>query len=303
MGLISRVSSRTYRQKHFYQKNRAHTKKNTKKMKLTHLAILTLLSLTTLAINAQDSDDITIDDDGEADIENEDDATEAEYEVDENEEADEEQNMNEQEHQPQLMPNAMEGIRSFSFFPEGAHSITGGKMSELVIGVQNNGDGDIEMVSCQGRMTYPNSNEVVQNFTNIGYEKQNIFSKSEASFSYGFIPYVYTGGREFDFTIEIYYKKTNSNLFYRATPFNSTVNVLESTDGVATEIACLWLTIFVILIVGSYVLYKKFLTKWLKIKPASGKKIETGTMHNDVDLSWIPKGHRTTAKKNSNKVD
>ena len=55
---------------------------------------------------------------------------------------------------------------------EKAWKITGGKPSDVVVGIQNNGDIDVEIVSVNGRMTYPqNNNEVVQNFTNVGYSE------------------------------------------------------------------------------------------------------------------------------------
>merc|ERR1712072_1472479 len=142
----------------------------------------------------------------------------------------------EEEEQPQLMPMPLPGVRSFIHFPDGAHTITGGKVSEIIVGVQNDGEVDIEMVSCNGKMTYPQqANEIIQNFTNVGYDKQVIAYKAEASFFYAFMPNTYTGGREFNIAIEIYYKQVNTNHFYRALPFNETVSILESTEGIAPK--------------------------------------------------------------------
>merc|ERR1712039_694050 len=182
MGLISRVSSRTYRftPPHFI-------------MKLTYSAALLAVLATSYVIKAQeDAEDV------EAEVLDEEDDVEAEEEAD----------IPEAEAQPQLMPMPLTGVKSFLYFPDGAHTITGGKASDVVVGVQNNGDIDIEIVSVNGRMTYPqNNNEVVQNFTNVGYDKQVVSSKSEASFYYAFMPNIYAGGRDFNIAIEVFYQK------------------------------------------------------------------------------------------------
>merc|ERR1711970_526789 len=129
MGLISRVSSRTYR---FPP---SITKTGTT-MRLSILLLLTCLLATSYVVKANEDDvdaEVIDDDAGIEDVTQE--AT-----------GDEE---------PQLMPMPLDGVRSFIYFPDGAHTITGGKVSELVIGVQNNGDIDIEMMSCSGKMLYP----------------------------------------------------------------------------------------------------------------------------------------------------
>jgi len=247
-------------------------------MKLIQYLGLILVSLT--YIYAQEEADIEIDDD-EAEIEDEgDDSAEAP-----------------QEEPPQLSNVPLEGVRSFIFFPDGPASITGGKMSEIVLGVQNNGVKDIEMVSCNGKMVMPNSNEVVQNFTNIGYENHEILSKSEASFSYMFMPHMQTGGREFQVSLEIFYKEKNTNVFYKAEPFNEMIQVLESTEGVMMEVAQLIMTLIALAIGGGYFLFKKYMEK-KNIKEATeqGKKVERGTVNDDIDMAWIPNAHSKSQK-------
>lgn len=205
-----------------------------------------------------------------------------------------------QEEAPQLSPTPLEGVRSFIFFPDGPASITGGKLSEVVLGVQNNGDKDIEMVSCNGRMLMPgNPNEPVQNFTNVGYENHAILSKSEASFSYAFMPHMQTGGREFQVIVELIYKLKDSNMYFRATPYEETVQVLESTEGVMTEIVQLYMTLVVLAIVGVYFLYQKFVVKKMTANAvAAGKKVvERGTVDEDVDMAWIPEAHQGVRKR------
>merc|ERR1712110_660010 len=228
MGLISRVSSRTYRFSH------SITKTGTT-MRLSILLLLTCLLATSYVVKAnEDDDDAEVideeeDDDGIEDVTQE--AT-----------GDEE---------PQLMPMPLDGVRSFIYFPDGAHTITGGKVSELVIGVQNNGDKDIEMMSCSGKMLYPQGQgEVIQNFTNVGYDKQLISSRSEASFYYAFMPNLYAGGREFTIGFELYYRESGTNFYYRAVPFNETVSILESAEGVATEIFFMYSTVVMLALIG-----------------------------------------------------
>ena len=138
-------------------------------MKLTYSAALLAVLATSYVIKAQeDAEDVEAEVlDEEDDVEIEDDDVDAEEEAD----------IPEAEAQPQLMPMPLTGVKSFMYFPDGAHTITGGKASDVVVGVQNNGDIDIEIVSVNGRMTYPqNNNEVVQNFTNVGYR---VVRKSE----------------------------------------------------------------------------------------------------------------------------
>merc|ERR1712088_796369 len=192
MGLISRVSSRTYR-----FTNSDQGQETAGKMQLRTSALLAALALSMMTYVRAEEDDVVIEDD-EAEIE----GTEPEDEPVVEEPA------------PQLSPTPLEGIRSFVYFPDGPASITGGKLSEVVMGVQNNGDKDIEMVSCNGRMMMPGTQEAVQNFTNVGYDNHAILSKSEASFSYAFMPHMQTGGREFKITLELIYKELGSNMYY-----------------------------------------------------------------------------------------
>lgn len=202
-----------------------------------------------------------------------------------------------EEEQPMLSPVPMEGVRSFVFFPDGPASITGGIKSEIVVGIQNNGVKDIEMVNCNGKMMMPNTNEVVQNFTNVGYENHEILAKSEASFSYIFLPHLQTGGREFQVELEVYYKEKNTNTFYKAMPFNEIIQVLESTEGVMAEIVQLWMTVIALLVGGSWFFYNKHMIKKnIKEATATGKKVERGTVNEDIDMGWIPTGHKSKSK-------
>lgn len=234
-------------------------------------------------------------------IKAEDDVEDADVEiVDEDEIPEEEPVVNEkpEEPAPQLSPTPLEDVRSFVFFPDGPASITGGKMSEVVFGIQNNGNKDIAMVSANGKMLMPQTNEVVQNFTTVGYDNQAILSKSEASFSYMFMPAMQTGGREFQVQLEIYYKEKDTNMFYKAEPFNEKIQVLESSEGVTMEIAQLWMTIVALLFGGAYFLYQKQMAKKL-IKEATAegkKKVETGTVNQDIDMNWIPSSHGKAQK-------
>jgi len=271
-------------------------------MKLTALLLVTCLAATSYValadevdaeiiddddVSVEDEDDLDVNDDGEADLDD--------MEVVE-EGAEEEQ-------QPQMMPGPMSGVRVFTFFPEGAHSITGGKLSEVLVGIQNNGDVDLQMATINGRMLTPGTQEIVQNFTNIGYNDQVVGSKSEASFAYAFLPHIYTGGREFDVVLEVYYKEHNTQMYYRAVPFNEAVNVLESTEGVATEIAFLWSTIIIIALVGFYFFYQRVLCKYLGIKSnfTAKKVVETGTVNENVRMDWIPEGHSNVRKRTAAK--
>lgn len=205
------------------------------------------------------------------------------------------------EGQPKLMDSPLAGVKSFMYFPDGAHTITGGKASDVVVGIQNNGDVDIEIVGVNGKMTYPDSksNEVVQNLTSASYDKQVIGAKSEASFYYAFMPSQYTGGRDFNFAIEVTYKKTGSTNFYKSMPFNQVVNVNESAEGVAMEIFFMYSTILFLAIFGGLYFYQTIVIKKLGLVKPTGK-VETGTSNQEINMEWIDghKGH-TGLKKRS----
>merc|ERR1711970_1536197 len=264
MGLISRVSSRTYRFP-------PSITKTSTTMRLSILLLLTCLLATSYVVkaNEDDVDAEVIDDD--ADIEDDDDVEVMDEEEDDDGIEDVTQEATGDE-EPQLMPMPLDGVRSFIYFPDGAHTITGGKVSELVIGVQNNGDKDIEMMSCSGNMLYPQGQgEVIQNFTNVGYDKQLISSRSEAS---------------------LYYRESGTNFYYRAVPFNETVSILESAEGVATEIFFMYTTVLMLALIGGWVLYQRVLAKKLGLASTSPKKkLETGTSNMDVNMDWISNGH------------
>jgi len=280
-------------------------------MKFAALLLVTLLA-TSYIVKAQDDDvDAEVLDDEDLEDEDEDVTIEDEDDIAMEEDDDEDLaadvNAEPEEEQPQLMPMPLKGVRSFIHFPDGAHTITGGKVSEIVVGVQNNGEVDIEMVSCNGRMHYPQqANEIIQNFTNVGYEKQVITSKSEGSFYYAFMPNIYAGGRDFNIAIEIYYKEKENNMYYRAIPFNQTVSILESAEGVATEIFFMYTTVLILALVGGFFFYQKVMVKKLGIGRGGApdkKKTETGTANEGVKMEWISEEHslrKRSVKQKSN---
>lgn len=193
----------------------------------------------------------------------------------------------------ELSKTPMDNVRVFLHFVDGASSIKAGKLSEAILGVQNNGDEDIEIVNVGGRMMMPQQQgqkqEVVQNFTTIGYDKQRINGKSEASFYYAFQPNLYSGGRPFEITIEAYYKAADTETYYHAVPFHQEVNVAESTEGVLTEIVLMYITIVIVLLAGAVYSWNKWLAKALGMsKITLNKPVETGTANMNVNMEWIP---------------
>lgn len=250
-------------------------------MKLIGLSALVLLSLATYA---RANDDVEIDDD-EAVIEDDEDiVVEADDDVD-----DEDLQIDDDEpEQPQFKPGPMEGVKAFLHFVDGTHTLTAGKPSEIVIGIQNDGPKDVEMMSAMGTMTYPASGEVVQNFTHIGYEKQVVAQKAEGSFYYLIYPNKYAGGREFNIMIQAVYKNADNNEFHVAVPFNETISILESGEGYYTEISLLYMTFAACLAIIGYFVNNKYLKKYTA-KPAS--KVETGTQNEGVNMAWIQSSH------------
>merc|ERR1712087_126652 len=234
MGLISRVSSRTYRS----LKKSDPELLNMKLYKLTLLALFGLITYT----RAQD-------DEAEIEIEDDEDIVDVSGEA----KAD--------EPPPQLMPTPLDGVRAFAFFPDGPASVTGGKLSEMVIGMQNNGEVDIEMMTVSGKLMLPGAagkQEIVQNFTNVGYEKQEISSNKEASFAYAFMPALQTGGREFHMTLELFYRQKDTNNFHRAVPFDETIQILESQEGVMTEVLQMYFTLICLPVLAHFLLITSF---------------------------------------------
>jgi len=248
-------------------------------MKLISISALVILGL---AYTVKANEDAEIVDD-EAVVDDEDDIViDAEDEVDE-----EDLEIADEDAQPQFKPGPMEGVRSFLHFVDGTHTLTAGKASEIVIGVQNDGPKDVEMMSAMGTMTYPASGEVVQNFTHIGYEKQVVASGSEGSFYYLIFPNKYAGGREFNIMIQAVYKNADNNEFHVAVPFNETISILESGEGYYKEISLLYSTFAVILAFIGYFVNNKYLKKYSK--PAA--KVETGTANEGVNMAWIQSSH------------
>merc|ERR1712110_749251 len=222
MGLISRVSSRTYRLV-------PDTKKEIK-MKLSYAVALSMLLATSYVVKAQeDAEDVDAEvlDEDEDDVEIEDDDGDVMEEA-----------APEPEAQPQLMPMPLPGVKSFLYFPDGAMTISGGKASDVVVGVQNN------------------------------------------------------------VAIEVFYKEKDNMNYYRALPFNQTVSVLESAEGVATEIFFMYSTVFLLMLVGGFFFYNKFMAKKLAGKSSDKKKVETGTSNEGVNMDWIESKH-TGLKKRS----
>ena len=104
------------------------------------------------------------------------------------------------------------------------------------------------------------------------------------------MPNIYAGGRDFNIAIEVFYKEKENMNYYRAMPFNQTVSILESAEGVATEIFFMYSTVLALVLVGGYFFYQKIIVKKLGLGKPSGdkKKVETGTESFQKGLErWV----------------
>ena len=103
------------------------------------------------------------------------------------------------------------------------------------------------------------------------------------------MPNIYAGGRDFNIAIEVFYKEKENMNYYRAMPFNQTVSILESAEGVATEIFFMYSTVLALVLVGGYFFYQKIVVKKLGLGKSSGdkKKVETGTESLDENIERV----------------
>ncbi|KAJ8375071.1 hypothetical protein SKAU_G00056510 [Synaphobranchus kaupii] len=233
---------------------------------------------TTIVIKGQfaAAQDATEDEEVAEDVIAEDEDDEAEVEDDDNTELTEEKEEEEEEDVSSGEVRASPHADTTILF------ITG--EVKFLLGFTNKGSEEFVVESLDASFRYPQDFQFyIQNFTALQLGTI-VAPQRQATFEYSFIPAEPMGGRPFGLVINLNYKDSNGNVFQDAV-FNQTVTITEREDGLDGETIFLYVFLSglgLLVVVGLH----QLLESRKRRRPAA--KVEMGTSHNDVDMSWIP---------------
>ncbi|XP_061197832.1 translocon-associated protein subunit alpha-like [Saccostrea echinata] len=240
------------------------------------------------AVYAQEGDAMEGEDDEDTVVESEDGVDDTEQAVTETEKGDEEEESTEEEQQLKPSPDA-DAVMLFTK-PVGATDLPAGETIRFLVGFTNKGEKTFTVQSLECSFRYPQDyNFFIQNYTTAQYN-QEVASKRQATFEYGFTPNEGFAGRPFGLSVLLNYKDEDGNLFMSPV-FNETVNIVEPDEGLDGETFFLYVflaAIAVLLLVGAQQFLASF-SKKHRSKKAHHQPVEMGTQNTDVDYDWIPK--------------
>lgn len=241
-----------------------------------------------VAVYAQDGDSVEGEDDEDTVVENEDGVDDADQAVTEKEKEDEEESTEEDQ---QLKPSPDADAVMLFTKPVGTTDLPAGHTIRFLVGFTNKGEKTFTVQSLECSFRYPQDyNFFIQNYTTAQYN-QDVGSRKQATFEYGFTPNEGFAGRPFGLSILLNYKDEEGNSFMSPV-FNETVNIVEPDEGLIDgETFFLYVflaAIAVLLLVGAQQLLASF-SKKHRSKKSHHQPVEMGTQNTDVDYDWIPK--------------
>ncbi|XP_048755454.1 translocon-associated protein subunit alpha-like isoform X2 [Ostrea edulis] len=240
-----------------------------------------------MSVYAQDGDAVEGEDDEDTVVENEDGTDDAEQAVTETEKGEDEEESTDDE---QLKPSPDADAVMLFTKPVGTTDLPAGETIRFLVGFTNKGEKTFTVQSLECSFRYPQDyNFFIQNYTTAQYN-QEVASRKQATFEYGFTPNEGYAGRPFGLSILLNYKDEDGNAFMSAV-FNETVNIVEPDEGLDGETFFLYVflaAIAVLLMVGAQQLLANF-SKKHRSKKSYQQPVEMGTQNTDVDYDWIPK--------------
>jgi len=164
-----------------------------------------------------------------------------------------------------------------------------GQIVEFLVGFTNKAEYDFVVESVDAAFHYPLDHSfVVQNFSALRYNR-DVKPTNEITVAYSFIPADAFTGRPLSLAINLNYRDLEGRMF-RDTVFNETMNIVEFSEGIDTEMIFLYL-IMASVVILALVAGQQFLGSYTK-KRMSGNRssdAQKNKQTSGIDYDWIPK--------------
>ncbi|KAK2723419.1 hypothetical protein QYM36_001928 [Artemia franciscana] len=176
-----------------------------------------------------------------------------------------------------------------SILPPEVQELPAGQIVEFLVGFTNKAEYDFVVESVDAAFHYPLDHSfVVQNFSALRYNR-DVKPTNEITVAYSFIPADAFTGRPLSLAINLNYRDLEGRMF-RDTVFNETMNIVEFSEGIDTEMIFLYL-IMASVVILALVAGQQFLGSYTK-KRMSGNRssdAQKNKQTSGIDYDWIPK--------------
>lgn len=187
------------------------------------------------------------------------------------------------------MPPTHDAVETASWFPGNPKKeFPAGQLSDVAIGFHNGAAESVNISAIMGSLNSPfDFSYHVQNFSYQIYDAR-LQPGEEVSLEYQFMPYAQLQPREFTLALTVFYH-TDKTL-YSTTFYNTTVDIVEASTVVDTQLIFLYLMFLGLLAGLGYVIYSYLASAGLVKKPK--KKVPSSTVQRtaagEVDQSeWL----------------
>ncbi|KAK7312203.1 hypothetical protein VNO77_35894 [Canavalia gladiata] len=178
------------------------------------------------------------------------------------------------------------GIDTVCVFPKNtARLITAGEETELLVGLKNDGDSNLNVIAIKASVHLPFDHRLlVQNLTTQGFNNGSVPASAQATFPYLFAVSKFLQPGTFDLVGSIIYEIDDHP--FQSTFFNSTVEVVESGNLLSMEsVFLVTLGVALLVLLGLWIHGQiQHLSKKTKRAP----KVEVGTRSTDASTDeWL----------------
>lgn len=194
------------------------------------------------------------------------------------------------------------GIETLCVFPNNrAKIIKAGTETEVLVGMKNDGQSDVDIVAVKGSLHLPfDQKPLVQNLTTLSFGNASVPVSAQATFPYIFAVSKFLEAGAFDLVGTIVYEMDGKP--YQSIFYNGTIEVVE--DGPLFRMESVFLSGLLISLIVVLIIYiqngLRHMTK--KTKRATKAKVEVGTAAKDASLDeWLEGTAYTQSSSKSKK--
>ncbi|KAI4367710.1 hypothetical protein MLD38_023419 [Melastoma candidum] len=178
------------------------------------------------------------------------------------------------------------GIDTICVFPKnGAKLVPAGEETELLVGLKNNGESDLEVIAIKANVHLPFDHRLlVQNLSAQGFRNASVPASAQATFPYIFGVSKYLQAGNFDLVGTIIYEINQQP--YQSTFYNGTIEVVEAGGFLSMEsVFLVTLGLALLVLLGLWINGR---IQQLSKKTKRAPKVEVGTGTTDASLDeWL----------------
>ncbi|KAI6701110.1 hypothetical protein NL676_015434 [Syzygium grande] len=180
----------------------------------------------------------------------------------------------------------LRGVSTVCVFPKNsAKLVPAGEEAELLVGLKNDGDSDVNVIAIKASVHLPFDHRMfVQNLTAQGFNNASVPTSAQATFPYIFAVSKYLQAGNFDLVGTIIYEIDQQP--YQNTFYNGTIEVVEAGGFLSVEsVFLVTLGIALLVLLGLWIRGR---IQQLSKKTKRAPKVEVGTGTTDASMDeWL----------------